>query len=147
MFGLILVVDQLSPSIHSSNTAVATRGCWGTPWPQQALVHLKCPACLSGRLCLNGRMDECWQALVLHFLQTAHLSSALGNLSRKTKCPSLPPMPNQATWWGSGQPLKCVYLEEVPNFFSGGLVPYQLDSRCIHLRVQPWKTMPVAMAN
>ena len=68
----------------------------GHPWPQQALICPKCPAFLSGRLCHDGRMDECWWALVLHSLLTAPLSSYLGGLSRKTKCPSLPPIPTQA---------------------------------------------------
>ena len=49
----------------------------GPPWPWRALVCPKCPVFPSGRLCPSGRIDECWQPLVLHFLLTAHLSSAL----------------------------------------------------------------------
>ena len=63
----------------------------GPTWPQWALVHLKCPAFLPRRVCPNGRMDEHWQAPVLHFLLTDHLSSTIGGPSRKTECPWLPP--------------------------------------------------------
>ena len=63
----------------------------GPPWPWQALIHPKSLAFLSGRFCPNCRMDECQQALFLHFLLGDHLSFVIGSPSRKTKCPWLPP--------------------------------------------------------
>ena len=80
MSSLVLVVDLLSLSIHSSNAAAATRVHW---WASLALVSshcLKCPVFLSRRLCPNGRMDKCWWVPVLCFLLAAHLSSTLGGL-------------------------------------------------------------------
>ena len=66
----------------------------------------------------------------------------------KTKCPSLPPVPTQAHMVGSGQPLEHVYFTvEVPNFFSGCPVPYQLDGRYVCLGVQPREALLVTMAN
>ena len=65
----------------------------GPLWPQQALVHMKCPVFLAWRLCPDGRMDESWKVPVLHFLLAAHLSSTLGGLSRKPKCPLWPLTP------------------------------------------------------
>ena len=38
-------------------------------------------------------------------------------------------------------------MEEVPNFFSEGLVPYELDGRYICLGVQLHETTPGTMVN
>ena len=82
-------------------------------------------------------MDECQRAPVLHFLLTAHLSSAIGGLSRRTHVLGYLPHLFGPSQWGSRQPLQHVYLmEEVSSFFSGGLVHYELDSRYICLGVQ-----------
>ena len=84
--GHVLVVDWLSLSMHSFSTVAAARSLWWLPWPWWVLTLLKCPTFLSGKLSYNGKRDGCWQALVLHLLLMAPLSSALGGLSRKTKC-------------------------------------------------------------
>ena len=100
------------------------------------------------RLCHNGRTDKCWWAVVLHLLLTAPLSCTLGGLLRKVQCPCYLLCPLGHTQWGSGQPLKHVYLMvEIPNFFAGCLVPYQLESRYIQLGVQLWEALLAIMAN
>ena len=114
--------------------AAAARAHQWASLPLQVLTHPKCPYFLSGRLCHNGRTDECWQALVLCFLLTAPLSSALDKSFKEDKMSLVNLMPTWAHMVGSRKPLKHVYsMVEVPNFFPGHPVPYQLDGRYIHL--------------
>ena len=120
----------------------------GPPWPRQALIHQRCLAFPSGKLHPDGGSDECRWAPVPHFLLNSHLSSTIGGTSKKTKCPWLPPALVWTHTVGAGQPLTHIYpMEELPDFFLGGLVSHKLDGRCICPGVQPWEIMPVTMAN
>ena len=119
----------------------------GPLWPRKVLIHLKCPVFLAGRLCPSSGMGECWWVPVLHFSQAVHLSSAIGSLLGRPRCPSWPLMLIWAHTAGPGQPLKWVHLVgNVSNLIQGVLVSYQLDGRCICLYVQSWETMSVTMA-
>ena len=120
----------------------------GPPWPQQALVHSKCPAFLSGRLCPHGRTEEHQWAPVLYFLLTDHLSSTIGSPSRKTKCPWLPPVLIWAHTVG-------VWATSLACIFDGRGLQFLLwrssilqAGQWVHLPwVQPWETTLVTMAN
>ena len=143
MSGLIMVVDQLSLSICSSNTKVATRA---HQWASLALASSHSPevSCLSLWEALSQWQDG-WALAAsgsplppdcLPLLCLRQSFKARQNVPRYLPCPFGP------TQQGSGQPLKCVYLMiEVPNFFSGCPVSYQLDGRYICLRVHPWETL------
>ena len=92
MSGLILVVDQLSLSIHSSNMEAAASAC---RWASLASASSQSPevSCLSLWEVLSQWQDG-WvppgSSSLLPFNWS--FSSARGSPSRKTKCPWLPPV-------------------------------------------------------
>ena len=115
--GLVLVVDQLSLSICSSNMEAAARAHQWSSLASMSSHSPKCSAFLSGMLCLNGEMDEHWWAQILYLLLTAHILSAIGSLSRKTKYPWLPPAPILAHTVGVwATSLACILDGRGPQF-------------------------------
>ena len=127
----------------------SSSGCQGLPVGLSGLSKFSFAWSVLGflpwRLCPSGGMGKCWQVLVLCFPWAVHLSSTIGSLLGKPRCPLWPLVLIQACMMGPRQPLKWVHLvEKFSNLLQGGLVSYQLDGRCICLWVQPVETMSVA---